>query len=83
MESMLLLVVSICSGSDCNSFEPYSWDIDEPYAVEIALEECATLAKAYEQLNNTRDVGCYFTLPDELPASSYISDEDGKAKLYY
>lgn len=44
----------------CNTFEPYSWNVSSEESITLALEECSTLSNAYNTLQAAKETDCYF-----------------------
>lgn len=61
----LIFYVMMCTNTEatqneCNTFEPMSWNVQSAESIELALEECSTLANAYDSLQAVKETDCYF-----------------------
>lgn len=56
----LILYVILCTNEQCDTFEPMSWNVQREESIQVALEECSTLANAYDTLQTTKETDCYF-----------------------
>jgi hypothetical protein len=56
----LIFYVMLCTNTECNQFEPYTWTVTTEESIELALKECSTLSNAYDQLQDTKETDCYF-----------------------
>jgi hypothetical protein len=44
---------------ECNTFQPYSWEVSTEAERTKAFEECSILVNSYDQLEATKETDCY------------------------
>lgn len=59
MKTIIFYALLCLSPTDCNEFEPYSWQVTAVHEEQEAFKECSILANAYEKLQAVKEVDCY------------------------